>query len=167
MRLPGILCESIFEVSLDMHARFSALRRSYEYCIMQKRDPFLEGYAYHVFGALNIEKMNAAGRHLIGHFDFGAFSKSNTQVHTNMCKVDEAYWVEKGNLLVFHIRADRFLRNMVRAIVGTLLEIGQGKIEPDEIMRIMESQNRSEAGSSVPAHGLYLTTVEYPSFITI
>lgn len=167
MRLPGILCESIFEVSLDIHARFSASLRSYEYCIMQKRDPFLEGYAYHVFGALNIEKMNAAARLLIGHFDFGAFSKSNTQVHTNMCKVDEAYWEEKGNLLVFHIRADRFLRNMVRAIVGTLLEIGQGKIEPDEIKRIMESQNRSEAGSSVPAHGLYLTTVEYPSFITI
>jgi tRNA pseudouridine38-40 synthase len=163
MRLPGILCETLVDVPIDLHARFSANRRSYEYHIMRKRNPFLEGYAHHIFGALDFEKMNDAAAMLIGSNDFGAFSKSNTQVHTNICTVTKAFWKESGNTAVFHITADRFLRNMVRAVVGTLLDIGQGKLQPDEMKRIMQSQNRSEAGSSAPAHGLYLTKVEYPS----
>jgi tRNA pseudouridine38-40 synthase len=162
MRLPGILCESIYEVPDKLHARFSAISRSYEYHIMRKRDPFLEGYAHHVFGDINFDKMNEAARHLLGHHDFAAFSKSNTQVHTTYCTVTEARWIEQGNVAVFHIRADRFLRNMVRAIVGTLLNIGQEKLHAKEIEHIMQLKQRSEAGSSVPAHGLYLTRVEYP-----
>lgn len=162
MRLTGILCEAIYEVPEDLHARFSASSRSYEYHIMRKRDPFLEGYAHHVFGPINLDKMNEAARYLLGRHDFAAFSKSNTQVHTTLCTVSEAVWVDKGNTAVFNIRADRFLRNMVRAIVGTLLDIGQEKLHAKEIEFIMQSQRRSEAGSSVPAHGLYLTHIEYP-----
>jgi tRNA pseudouridine38-40 synthase len=162
MRLPGILCESIAEVPLDLHARFSAIKRSYEYHIMQKRDPFKEGYAHHIFGNLNFEAMNKACKYLLGKHDFGSFSKSNTQVHTNICTVYIARWEQQGNNAVFYITADRFLRNMVRAIVGTLIDIGQGKMQADEFPGIMASQNRSEAGCSVPAHGLYLTQIEYP-----
>ena len=167
MRLPGILCEALFEVPIELHARFSATARSYEYQIMRKRDPFLEGYAHHVFGKLNLDKMNEAAAHLLGRHDFSAFSKSNTQVHTTLCTVTEAFWTDYGNTAIFRIRADRFLRNMVRAIVGTLLDIGQEKLHAKEIEHIMQSHNRSEAGSSVPAHGLYLTQVEYPSAFNI
>lgn len=167
MRLPGILCEAILEVPLDLHARFSAISRSYEYHIMQQRDPFLEDFAFHVFGKLNFEKMNEAASKLLGCHDFAAFSKSNTQVHTSICTVTEAIWEIDGNNAVFRIRADRFLRNMVRAIVGSLLDIGLEKKEVDEIVRIMQSHNRSEAGSSVPAHGLFLTQIEYPESFQI
>ncbi len=162
MRLPGILCEEIIEVPNELHARFSAISRSYEYHIMQKRDPFLEGYAHHVFGKLDFDKMNAAAAKLLDYNDFAAFSKSNTQVHTTICTVTEAIWKMDGSNAVFHISADRFLRNMVRAIVGTLLDIGLGKMNVDELERIIQSHDRSEAGSSVPAHGLYLTQIEYP-----
>ncbi len=167
MRLSGILCEDIYEVPDNLHARFSASSRSYEYQIMRKRDPFLEGYAHHVFGPINLDKMNEAAKHLLGRHDFAAFSKSNTQVHTTLCTVTEAVWVDHRNTAVFHIRADRFLRNMVRAIVGTLLDIGQEKLHAKEIERIMQSQRRSEAGISVPAHGLYLTKIEYPPEFSI
>jgi tRNA pseudouridine38-40 synthase len=167
MRLPGILCEAIYEVHSDLHARFSATSRSYEYHIMRKRDPFLEGYAHHVFGPINLDKMNEVAKQLLGRHDFAAFSKSNTQVLTNMCTVTEAIWMDYGNTAVFHISADRFLRNMVRAIVGTLLDIGQGKLHAKEIDQIMQSKRRSEAGISVPAHGLYLTQIEYPSAYNI
>lgn len=162
MRLPGILCEEIIEVPNELHARFSATSRSYEYHIMQKRDPFLEGYAHHVFGKLDFDKMNEAAGKLLGCHDFAAFSKSKTQVHTTMCTVTEAIWKMDGSNAVFHISADRFLRNMVRAIVGTLLDIGLEKMEVDEMKRIMQSHSRSEAGSSVPAYGLFLTQIEYP-----
>jgi tRNA pseudouridine38-40 synthase len=162
MRLPGILCEEILEVPSELHARFSATSRSYEYHIMHKRDPFLEGYAHHVFGKLDFDKMNAAAAKLLGYNDFSAFSKSNTQVHTTICTVTEAIWKMDGSNAVFHISADRFLRNMVRAIVGTLLDIGLGKMKVDELERIIQSHDRSEAGCSVPAHGLYLTQIEYP-----
>jgi tRNA pseudouridine38-40 synthase len=162
MRIPGILCEAVAEVPTDLHARFSATQRSYEYHVMHKRDPFKEGLAHHLFGDLNYEAMNAAAQLLIGKQDFSAFSKSNTQVHTNFCNVIEAYWEQLGNHAVFHISADRFLRNMVRAIVGTLIDIGHGKMHPEEMRTILASKNRSKAGTSVPAHGLYLTQIQYP-----
>lgn len=162
MRLQGILVKEIFPVADTLHARFTATSRTYEYWIMPRRDPFLEGLAYHVFGQLNLEAMNEAASLLLGKQDFEAFSKTHTQVMTNNCEVKQASWEMKDEKLVFTITADRFLRNMVRAIVGTLLEVGHGKIEPAEISRILASGSRSEAGSSVPACGLYLTRIEYP-----
>ena len=109
--------------------------------------------------------MNLSCKHLLGKKDFTSFSKVNTQTHTNNCELMLANWEEKGENLVFTIKADRFLRNMVRAIVGTLLEIGQGKLKPEDLKTIIASRTRSEAGASAPAHGLYLTEVAYPKEI--
>jgi tRNA pseudouridine38-40 synthase len=106
--------------------------------------------------------MNHAASQLLTYIDFSSFSKSNTQVFTNNCKISRAEWTESSDGLTFHISADRFLRNMVRAIVGTMIEIGKGKLQPDAIHEIIQSKNRSNAGASVPACGLYLTAVKYP-----
>jgi tRNA pseudouridine38-40 synthase len=162
MRLKGISVHSIFPVKDDLHARFSATSRTYEYRIMRKRNPFLENLAHYVYGALDIDQMNAAAKHLYGKQDFSAFSKSNTQVFTDICTVSHAQWEEKGDLFIFTITADRFLRNMVRAIVGTLLDVGYQKIDPSSIPEIIKSGSRSQAGISVPACGLFLTRIEYP-----
>ncbi len=162
MRLKGICVFDIFPVGDDLHARFSATSRTYEYRIMRRRNPFLENQAHYIYGALDIEKMNQAAQHLLGKQDFSAFSKSNTQVFTDICTISHAQWELKGDLLIFTITADRFLRNMVRAIVGTLLDVGNHKISASALPQIIQSGNRSNAGSSVPACGLFLTRVEYP-----
>jgi tRNA pseudouridine38-40 synthase len=109
--------------------------------------------------------MNEAAEILKSYDDFECFSKSNTDVKTFNCKISLAFWEEEGDLLIFKIKADRFLRNMVRAIVGTLLDVGQGKLSTEDVKAIIKSKNRSEAGVSVPAKGLYLTRVEYPKSI--
>jgi tRNA pseudouridine38-40 synthase len=162
MRLKGICVLDIFPVADDLHARFSATSRTYEYRIMRRRNPFLENQAHYIYGALDVEKMNQAAQYLLGKKDFSAFSKSNTQVFTDICTVSFAQWEAKDELLIFTITADRFLRNMVRAIVGTLLDVGYQKIDPSSIPEIIKSGNRSQAGISVPACGLFLTKVEYP-----
>jgi tRNA pseudouridine38-40 synthase len=110
----------------------------------------------------DVDLMNQAAAILMEYTDFSCFSKSNTQVFTNNCKISSAEWVKTNDSLIFHISADRFLRNMVRAIVGTLLMVGKGEMQPDGIRNIIESKNRSNAGTSVPACGLYLTEVKYP-----
>lgn len=153
----------LFKVQDDNHARFSAIERTYEYWITPTKNPFLVDGAYFFSQELNITKMNEAAQLLIQKADFSCFSKSNTDTFTNDCTITKAIWEEKNDLLVFTISADRFLRNMVRAIVGTLLEVGLGKIEPQEIKNIIASKNRNEAGTSVPAHGLYLTKINYPN----
>ena len=158
-----IACKSVVKVKNDAHTRFSATSRTYEYWIIKKKNPFLTQFAYLFPHDLNIDLMNEAGQEILNYTDFSCFSKSKTDTHTNDCEVTEAYWQEKKDKLVFTISANRFLRNMVRAIVGTLLEIGQEKIELKDIKQIIASKNRSNAGNSVPAHGLYLTEVEYPS----
>lgn len=154
---------NVFKVKDDLHARFSATERTYEYWITQQKNPFLVDQAYFFNQKLNIDKMNLAAAKLLGKKDFSCFSKSKTDTFTNDCEIRHAKWEEKNELLIFTISADRFLRNMVRAIVGTLLDVGLEKIKPQEIEKIIASKNRSEAGTSVPAHGLYLTQVKYPN----
>lgn len=152
----------LHEVAAEAHARFDATERSYEYHIHFQKDPFLKNKSWQVRGIPNVEQMNKAAEHLLGKQDFGCFSKSNTQVFTNICTIKKATWVLESEKLVFYITADRFLRNMVRAIVGTLLEIGLKDKTADSIIDVIQSQDRSQAGTSVPAHGLYLTKVVYP-----
>jgi tRNA pseudouridine38-40 synthase len=147
------------------HARYSALWREYEYLIIRQKDPFHFHHAYFIHTDLDIEKMNDGATLLLGKHDFQCFSKVNTQVNNYFCDIQTARWVEKDHLLRFTIRADRFLRNMVRAIVGTLLDVGRGKISTEQFQQIIDSHNRGEAGYSVPAKGLTLTGVGYPQEI--
>jgi len=147
------------------HARFSALWREYEYLIIRRKDPFNFHHAYFVHGDLDIEKMNICANMMMGRHDFQCFSKVHTQVNNYFCDILVAHWAEKDHMLKFTIRADRFLRNMVRAIVGTLLDVGRGKISVLDFQYIIESRDRGEAGYSVPAKGLTLTGVGYPEEI--
>ena len=161
--LPGdISIRRIIPVAPGAHARFDAVSRTYEYWIYQNKDPFLAGLASYVHAKLDLEEMNRVAGLLLRYEDFSCFSKSNTQVFTNNCTITRAEWMRQEEKIVFTIRANRFLRNMVRAIVGTLLEVGQGKLDEAGFVNIIENRNRSEAGTSVPACGLYLTKVEYP-----
>lgn len=157
----------IFKVKDDAHARFDAVSRSYEYHIVQEKDAFSVDFAWFLKHQLDIEKMNKAALVLREYKDFKCFSKSRTDVKTYNCRIDDARWELKDNRLVFHITADRFLRNMVRAVVGTLIEIGQGKYPESHIHEVIKSKDRGKAGTSVPAHGLYLTRIEYPENIRI
>jgi tRNA pseudouridine38-40 synthase len=145
------------------HARFDATRRTYEYHIHTIKDAFENEASYQFQLPLDIDKMNEACQILFRHNDFECFSKVNTDVRTFNCIVFEAHWQKDGNKLVFTIAADRFLRNMVRAIVGTMINIGTGKISLQDLEKIIDSKDRSNAGFSVPAHGLYLTKIEYKS----
>jgi tRNA pseudouridine38-40 synthase len=157
-----IAVKRIVPVHADAHARFDATLRSYEYHLHFLKDPFKQNYSWLIKGTLDVQAMNKAAGILLEYTDFSCFSKSNTQVFTNNCKISRAEWIDHGDGLVFHISADRFLRNMVRAIVGTCMMVGRHEIEPEQIRQIIESKNRSNAGTSVPACGLYLTEVKYP-----
>ncbi|MDB5285339.1 MAG: tRNA pseudouridine(38-40) synthase TruA [Mucilaginibacter sp.] len=156
-----IAAKRIFPVAPDAHARFDATLRSYEYHIHFNKDPFKHGYSWLLRDEPDIELMNQAAAIIMEYIDFSCFSKSNTQVKTNNCKISKAEWVKTDSGIVFHISADRFLRNMVRAIVGTLIQVGRHEIEPGDVHAIIRSKNRSNAGVSVPACGLYLTEVFY------
>ena len=162
-----IALKEIFPVYQDVHARFSAVERSYEYVIVQQKDPFYLDTAYYSRQAYDIKKMNAAAESLLGQQDFKAFSKTKTDVKTFVCDIREAAWHQDGQLLIFKITADRFLRNMVRAIVGTLLEVGLGKLSLKDVKTIIKSGDRSLAGASVPAKGLSLIRVLYPEDILL
>lgn len=161
-----IAAKALIPVKEDAHARFDATQRSYEYHIHFEKDPFLHNYSWQLRDRPDVTLMNQAAGIMMEYTDFSCFSKSNTQVKTNNCKITRAQWLEQDGKLVFHISADRFLRNMVRAIVGTLLMVGNKNIAPQEVRRIIESKNRSKAGTSVPACGLYLTEVKYPYPLT-
>lgn len=154
-------------VNLDAHARFDASSRTYHYFIHNKKDPFLLESSYYLPKNLDVDIMNKACDILFDYKDFTSFSKLHTDVKTNNCKITEAIWSQEGHKIKFTITADRFLRNMVRAIVGTLIDVGLGKLSLDEFVRIIESKNRSEAGVSVPAHGLFLTNITYDKSIYI
>lgn len=158
-----IAIKDILSVKEDANSRFDAISRTYEYIITRQKNPFEINKAWYLYGQLDIAKMNAAARILFNYNDFTSFSKSNTQNFTNNCKIFKAEWREENELLIFTISADRFLRNMVRAIVGTLIDVGKGKTSLDEFQEVIKSKNRSNAGFSVPADGLYLVKVEYPS----
>lgn len=157
-----IAVKRIIPVHADAHARFDATQRSYEYHVHFEKDPFLHNLSWLVRDRPNVDLMNQAAQIIMEYTDFSSFSKSNTQVHTNNCKITRSEWVMVGEQLIFYISADRFLRNMVRAILGTLMMVGKGEIKPEQVRKIIESKNRSNAGTSVPACGLYLTEVKYP-----
>lgn len=160
-----ISVKDLVQVTPDAHARFDAVSRSYEYHIVTRKDVFAIDTAYYIQKELDVEKMKAAANILLEYTNFKCFSRSRTDVFTYNCSIEKAAWEQREDKLIFHITADRFLRNMVRAIVGTLLQIGQGKIEVEEMHRIIKSEDRSKAGASVPAHGLYLTGIIYPKSI--
>lgn len=162
-----IAIHDIFKVKRDSHARFDAISRTYRYRIALKKNAFNFDSAYFFTKPMDVDKMNAAAKILFDYKDFQCFSKSNTDVKTYYCKIMEAEWHFKNDELHFIVKADRFLRNMVRAIVGTMINIGMGKIEVSDLHHIISSKDRSEAGYSVPAHALYLIDVEYPKDINL
>lgn len=157
-----IVVYEYFLVKDDFHARFSATHRKYEYHILQYPDPFLRDWAYFRYGELDLVLMQKACDFLLECKDFKSFSKTRTDVKTYLCDLMECRWEQNGSHLIFHVKADRFLRNMVRAMVGTLLDIGSGRLSLDDLANVMESGDRSNAGISVPAKGLYLTEIAYP-----
>jgi len=157
-----IAIKNITPVAAEAHARFDATLRSYEYHIHFEKNPFNTNYSWLLRNEPDIALMNQAAKIIMEYTDFTCFSKSNTQTKTNNCKIGRAEWFEVGEGVVFHISADRFLRNMVRAIVGTLLMVGRKEINPEDVRQIIESKNRSNAGTSVPARGLFLTEIKYP-----
>ena len=162
-----IAIADIFEVNSDAHTRFDALSRTYKYKISNLKNVFDYDFAYQVQLPLNIEAMNEGCEILLKYKDFQCFSKSNTDVKTYNCDIKEAFWIDNSGQLLFTITADRFLRNMVRAIVGTMVNIGLGKLEPLDLHEIIASKDRSEAGFSAPAHGLYLDEIVYPNTLKI
>lgn len=162
-----IAIQAIFKTKPEAHARFDALSRTYLYRITTQKNVFNFDNVYHVKHVLNVEKMQEASGILFQYKDFQCFSKVNTDVKTYNCELMQADWFFENDELHFIIKADRFLRNMVRAIVGTMLQIGSEKLEVADLHNIINSKNRSEAGFSVPAHALYLTTIEYPNDIKL
>ncbi|WP_432708268.1 tRNA pseudouridine(38-40) synthase TruA [Pedobacter sp.] len=160
-----IAIKRVFKVDSDAHARFHAVSRAYQYHLHFHKDPFKLDRSWLYKGPLDVDTMNEAAKLISTYTDFSCFSKSNTQTFTNNCKITEAYFEKTGDALVFTIRADRFLRNMVRAIVGTLIRVGKKEINLVELAQILESKDRRNAGQSVPACGLYLVKVDYP-FVT-
>ena len=156
-----IAVKNIERVTDEAHARFDALSRKYEYHIITHKNPFLKEQACRIHFPLNMELMNEAAKVLFEYEDFTSFSKLHTDVKTNNCTIMEAYWQQRGEELVFTIKANRFLRNMVRAIVGTLMEVGREKLTIEGFRQVIEAKNRCSAGHSVPACGLYFIEAEY------
>ena len=161
---PAIAVRNIFPVPEDAHARFSAIERTYEYRITTVKDPFRQNLVTQVATGLDFDAMNKAAQVLLGKHDFASFCKVHTDVKTTFCTITRAEWKDNA---VFHISADRFLRNMVRAVVGTLFEVGRGKMTIDDFRQVIEAHNRSAAGQSAPPQGLYLTRICYPFEIPI
>lgn len=171
----GIVVHSIVPAAPDFHARFDARMREYKYFIHRRKDPFMNGYSYLYTFRIDVEKMNEAAALLLGEHDFSCFEKVGSDNKTSICKVSYARWetytpghvslmgypAPEDDYLVFTIRADRFLRNMVRAVVGSLLEIGRGRHDIDWMKGLLKGGTRSDAGESVPGHALFLTKVEY------
>jgi len=162
-----ISIQSISKVKDDASARHQAIERSYQYRITRSKNPFAEGLAWHYFKKLDVDKMNTAAALLMGEHDFQCFSKVKTDVNHFICAVKKAAWKMEGDRLEFTITANRFLRGMVRAIVGTLLDVGTGKTSMKEFNQIIHSKDRRKAGANVPPYGLYLTKVKYPPHVFI
>ena len=170
-----IAVHEVSEAEEDFHARFDARIREYHYFIHFRKDPFCEKYSYRMRYPLDIEKMNEAAKHMLGEHDFSCFEKVGGNNTTSICTVTEAGWstyrpahgemmgypCEEGDYIVFKVRANRFLRNMVRAMVGSLIEVGRGKKDPSWIASLIESGSRSDAGSSVPGNALFFTGAQY------
>lgn len=159
---PEVAIHQIFQVHLDLHSRFSATYRTYEYLITTSKSPFQVNRSYEFRSELDVEQMNQGARMLFEYEDFTSFSKLHSDAETNLCKLMKAHWHTTKTGLRFEIQANRFLRNMVRAIVGTMIDLGEGKIGLNDFQKIIELKDRSAAGYSVPAHGLYLIDIGYP-----
>ena len=171
-QLNGILGHDIavhrlHRVKANAHARYSAISRSYQYFITQEKDPFFQDYQYFHSRSLDLDAMNTAAQVLFQYNDFTSFSKLHSHTETNLCHIMEAEWKQLPGKIIFTIKADRFLRNMVRAIVGTLIQVGSGKLNPDDMHRIINQRDRSLAGPSAPAHGLMLVKIEYPDELMV
>ena len=161
-----IVIYSIIGVNPEAHARFNAIGREYEYHLITQKDPFLKESTLYLPFNPDFNKMNEAAKKLLHYNDFTSFSKLHTDVKTNNCKIESAEWIkQRENYWIFYIRADRFLRNMVRAIVGTLLEVGKNKMSIAEFEAVIESKDRGKAGTSLPGHALFLCDVEYPKIL--
>ncbi|TFH27704.1 MAG: tRNA pseudouridine(38-40) synthase TruA [Bacteroidia bacterium] len=158
---PDIVIYKIYSVPSDVHARFSAIYRTYHYHISTLKPLFTRGYCHHVYGQLDLKAIQECCVLLPGISDFTSFAKLHTDVKTNNCHVMRADWTEVDNGYLFEIKADRFLRNMVRSLTGTLLDVGQGKLTVQEFKDIVEAKDRSKAGQSVPARGLFLVDIGY------
>jgi tRNA pseudouridine38-40 synthase len=158
----SISIHSVLPVRPDAHARFSALTRTYRYFISRNKDPFKGGFSWYYTGKLDLAQMNRGAAMLKKNLDFTSFAKLPAETKTNICHIEHAEWSEEGPILVFTISADRFLRNMVRAVVGTLIELGRGRIDLEDLERIIAAQDRSRAGFSAPANGLFMVSVTYP-----
>ncbi len=161
----SLALHSIYAVADDFHARFDALSRTYEYVISTTKSPLMRKYAYWFEANLDVNQMNLAGDILKNHTNFQCFSKVKTEVTTFDCEIKKAFWEMRNDQLIFTIQANRFLRGMVRSVVGTMIEIGLGNWELSDLIYILQSKDRKKAGRSVPALGLYLIQVEYPKAI--
>jgi pseudouridylate synthase I len=162
----SIAIASITPVSDNAHARFDATERTYRYYICQSKNPFNSEFAYYFTQPIDTKKMNLAAELLLSITDFTSFAKLHSDNKTNNCSLYTAQWkLDNDKTLIFTISANRFLRNMVRSIVGTLIDVGKGKISPEEVVKIAEEKDRGSAGSSVPAHGLFLVDVKYPQLV--
>ena len=160
---PDVAVHRVRRVKSDAHARFDATYRTYKYYITTCKDPFSRAFSWRIFQTLDFEKMNEAAQTLFDYIDFTSFSKLHTDVKTNNCKMMYARWGQIGeHNWVFTIQADRFLRNMVRAVVGTLVEVGKGKLTVEGFRKVIEEKNRCSAGTSVPGNALFLVDVGYP-----
>ena len=162
---PDISINAIRAVRNDASARFDAISRTYKYHINRQKNPFLQHTSYYFRHDANLSEMNAAAAALLEYDDFESFSRVKTEVSHFQCVIERAEWVKHDDLLIFHITANRFLRGMVRAVTGTLLDVGTGRTSHDDFIRIIEAKNRKCAGRSVPAQGLFLTDVCYPEAI--
>lgn len=159
---PDIAIRSLIPVDAEAHARFDADSRTYHYLMHRSKDPFVADDSTYHPGLLDVDRMNEAARLLLDTQDFASFAKAHAGHHTTLCDVCEAQWTVEGDRLRFRITADRFLRNMVRAIVGTLVDVGSGRMDISDFQAVLEEQDRSAAGRSMPAQGLYLYRVTYP-----
>lgn len=157
----SVAVKQMWEVSPDLHARFSAVKRTYRYFVHTNKNPFKQAYSTYFPAKLDVEKMNEAAEYLIGTHDFTTFSKTNTDVKTHICEVFEAKWMATEDGYCFEYTANRFLRNMVRATVGTLFEVGLGKLSVIEFSEIFSSSDRSRCAGSAAPQGLYLWEIEY------
>lgn len=162
-----IVIRTMNQVKVTASARYNAVERTYRYQITRVKDPFLDGFAWYYFKPADIQTMNRAAALLLGEQDFECFSKVKTDVNHFLCDVKKAEWRQDGDQLTFWISANRFLRGMVRSIVGTLLDVGSEKISIKEFQAIIRSKDRKKAGANVPPYGLYLTRVKYPAGVFI
>jgi tRNA pseudouridine38-40 synthase len=160
--LPGdIVIKALYRVGAEAHCRFDAAGREYKYYIVQHKDPFLRDRAYYFPYRLDMDTMAEAAELLKGYADFSSFSKRNTQVKTFQCRVEESEWLTENGCLVYHVKANRFLRGMVRALTATMLKVGRGKMSVQEFRAVIEAKDCTKASFAVPAHGLFLEAVDY------